>query len=389
MYDKFNLDLKDTNLPINQEDRQAELFARAETVCQWIDEHYQNATQANLDGFVLSYDARVNCINYCYEMINQAWDRYNDATSNGWLDNATYNSVIQERQDTIEHYQNLMNNYFKSDDIPWSLPRYVRQESDRETRYVDDQGNPMTFLDTIGENAPAHAESYWYGNRPGLLPFTSPVTQGKGYNFETIPYWAVLDDNGNPVNDVGRMRDEAGNMPGLAMGRNEGMDVQELMWGGQGNNMKDNVTETLNIPREGVPTIGSRPWRIMQETFPESLKNLDADTVSKLLGIPSSLPKEGEDENGNKSDNVSKSSGGGSYGYSGGGSYYRGGGGSYSRSSGGTSAYNPKIYSTAKQVYSDRASGLSTRQPYKATNTYLRPNFYTKGSREAYKRSDI
>jgi hypothetical protein len=181
-------------------------------------------------------------------------------------------------------------------------------------------------------------------------------------------------------------------MPGLAMGRNSGMDVQELMWGGQGNNMKDNVTETLNIPREGVPTIGSRPWRIMQETFPESLKNLDADTVSKLLGIPSSLPKEGED---NKSDNASKSSGGGSYGGNsyyrggGGGSYYRGGGGSYSRSSGGTSAYNPKIYSTAKQVYSDRASGLQVKQPYKVTNTYLRPNFYTKGSREAYKRSDV
>ncbi len=408
MYDKFNLDLKDTNLPLNQEERQAELFARAEVVCQWIDQHYQNSMQANLDGFVLNYDARVNCINYCYEMINQAWNRYNDATSNGWLDNATYNSVVQARKDTIDHYQNLINNYFKNDDIPWSLPRYVRQESDRETRYVDDRGNPMTFIDTLGGNAPAHAESYWYGNRPSLLPFTSPVTQDKGYNFETIPYWTVLDDDGNPVNDVGRMRDEAGNMPGLTMGRNEGMDVQELMWGGQGNNMKDNVTETLNIPREGVPTIGSRPWRIMQETFPESLKNLDADTVSKLLGIPSSLPKEdenkndnkSENENNNKGNNASRSSGGRSYGYSsyggsrsyyrgGGGNYYRGGGGSYYGSSSSTSSYNPKIYSTAKQVYSDRASGLSTRQPYKATNTYLRPNFYTKGSREAYKRSDI
>lgn len=421
MYDRFYLDLdpRTTNIDPNmsEKDRMDELYSRAEVVCQWIDEHYQNSTQANLDGFVLNYDARVNCINYCYHMIDEAWAKYRDDTSNGWLDDDEYESVVQDRQDTINHYKNLINNYFKSDDIPWSMPRYVRQESDRETRYVDDNGNPMTFVDQFGDDwqsridtvlnpilntvglgnrsttgEQAHAESYWYGNQPGLLPASSPVREDKGYNFETIPYWTVLDENGNPVNDVAAAYDNAGTLPAIKEGRNEGKDVRELMWGGQGNNLKDDTEERLNIPREGVPTIGDRPWRKMEETFPESLKNLDSDTVTKLLGIPSSIPDDNESSSGSSGgEGSSGGSGGGSRSYysrsGGGGGYYYRGGGSYS-SSGGVN-YNPRIYSTPRQVYSDRAQGLSVKTPYKATTTYLRPNFYTKGSREAYKRSDI
>lgn len=408
MYDRFFLDLDPatSDIPIdNQEDREAELDARASTIVQWIDEHYQNPTQANLDGFVLNYEARVNCINYCYKKINEAWDEYDDATSNGWLDDDEYDQVVQNRQDKIEHYQNLIYNYFQSDEIPWTLPRYVRQESDTETRYVDENGNAMTFLDTLGENPKAHAETYWYGNRPSLLPVTSPRTAGKGYNYETIPYWTVLDKDGNPVNDVESAYDNAGNLI-AGIGRNTGKNIRELMWGGQGTNMgvqvdedgnpvldKDGnmipipIDEELHIERGGIPTIGQRPWRAMDEVFPESLKNLDADTVTKLLGIPSSLPTDFDDDTDNDTDKSSGGNGGSRRSY-GGRSYY--GGGSYSRRSyyggSGGSSYNPKIYSNPRQVYSQRASGLQIRQPYKATNTYLRPGFYTSGSRKSWRR---
>ena len=389
MYDRFFLDLDPatSDIPIdNQEDREAELDMRAEAVVQWIDEHYQNATQANLDGFVLNYEARVNCINYCYKMIDQAWDQYHKDTEE-WLPDDEYNQVVQNRQDKIEHYQNLIYNYFQSDEIPWSLPRYVRQESDTETRYVDENGNPMTYLDTLGSTPTAHAETYWYGNRPAFLPFTSPRSAGKGYNYETIPYWTVLDEDGNPVNNVESAYDNAGNLI-ASMGRNAGKNVRELMWGGQGTNMGPEADEELHIERGGVPTIGSRPWRAMQETFPESLRNLDAETVSAILGIPSSLPTDDEDtkdDDGDTDDSSPKKYGGPYYS----GSYSRSYGGSYGGGGGGYSAYNPKIYSSAKQVYSQRAAGMSTRQPYKATTTYLRPAFYTKGSREAYRRSDL
>lgn len=395
MYDRFFLDLDPatSDIPVDdQEDREAELDARASTIVQWIDDHYQNATQANLDGFVLNYEARVNCINYCYKKIDEAWDQYNKDTEE-WLPDDEYDQVVQNRQDKIDHYQNLIYNYFQSDEIPWSLPRYVRQESDTETRYVDENGNAMTFLDTLGRNPEAQAETYWYGNRPSLLPLTSPRTAGKGYNYETIPYWTVLDEDGNPVNDVEAAYDNAGNLV-AGIGRNENKNIRELMWGGQGTNMGPEADEELHIERDGIPTIGDRPWRAMEEIFPESLKNLDADTVSKLLGIPSSLPKEGDDDKSSDDDSDTNDSGNGSNGGSGGGyggrgyykSSYRGGSYSYYGGGGGGSSYNPKIYSNSHQVYSQRASGMSTRQPYKATTTYLRPSFYTSGSRKSYRR---
>lgn len=381
MYSRFFLDLDPatSDLPLDQDDRQVELFERAREVCQYIDDNYQNATQARLAGFALNYDARVNCINYCWHMIDLAHDNMDDRLSSGYLSDSEYDAVIDEYYETRDHYQNLIYNYFQNDEIPWSMPRYVRQESDRETIYIDDQGNPMTWLDTLGPDAQAHQQSYWYGNVPSLLPFTSPRTSGRGYNYETIPYWVVLDADGNPVNDVGAAYDEAANLQ-AGPGRNSGKNIQELMWGGQGTNIGPESDEVLNIDREGVPTIGDRPWRLMEETFPESLRDLDADTVSNLLGIPASLPSDNND--GDDSDSGSDGNRGYNYPSYGGYSYYP----SYSYSGGGGYDYNPRIYSNSSSVYSSRPSGMSTRSPYSPQRTYLRPGYYTAGSRKSYSR---
>ena len=194
----------------------------------------------------------------------------------------------------------------------------------------------------------------------------------------------------------------------------EGKNIQELMWGGQGTNLgilldRDGnpvldengdpistpTDEQLAIPRGGTPTLGGsggsgggRPWRLLETSVPEAsgIGSLTAEDFSKRLGVPSSAPVDGEyaaQKNAKASSGSSSGMGwyrsyGGGYSYGGG-----GGGGGYS------SAYNPRIYNTARQVNGDRASGMQTRAPYKATTTYLRPAFYTKGSREAYRRQDI
>ena len=63
----------------------------------------------------------------------------------------------------------------------------------------------------------------------------------------------------------------------------------------------------------------------------------------------------------------------------------------YSGSSGGGSYdYNPKIYSNTHSVSSSRPATMYSKTPYSThNNTYLRPSFSTKGSREAYKRQDF
>jgi hypothetical protein len=124
------------------------------------------------------------------------------------------------------------------------------------------------------------------------------------------------------------------------------------------------------------------------------LKDPDADTIAKVLGIDSYVTGQETSESSDTSSSsggakntptswVSRGGGGASYSNR----TYSNGGRSYSSYSG--SNYNPKIYDTPRSVQSDKAQGLSVKTPYKATTTYLRPNFYTKGSREAYKRSDV
>lgn len=71
--------------------------------------------------------------------------------------------------------------------------------------------------------------------------------------------------------------------------------------------------------------------------------------------------------------------------------YYGGSRQYYSRGGGsrGGSGYSPSIYSRLPNVYLPSARTMYSERIYGPNYDYLRPNFETKGSREAYKRSDI
>ena len=68
------------------------------------------------------------------------------------------------------------------------------------------------------------------------------------------------------------------------------------------------------------------------------------------------------------------------------GSYYSR---SYGGGGGGGGGYRPNIYSRLPNVNMPYASNMYAERLYDPNYDYLRPNFETKGSREAYKRSDI
>ena len=51
--------------------------------------------------------------------------------------------------------------------------------------------------------------------------------------------------------------------------------------------------------------------------------------------------------------------------------------------------YSPNLYSRLPSVNMPYAGNMYAERLYDPNYDYLRPNFETKGSREAYKRSDI
>jgi len=429
--DRYSDEDSDIIISTDLDEREDQLYDLGEKACDFVWDRYGGqADLATLDGFYLTVDARKNMYVHCKQKINEAYDNYREATQT-YLPDEQYALVCQTLDDELKKYEALKD-FSMSSDFGWRMPRYLVQNSDTETRYVDENNNatmrvnPFTSINDITRRVsraldnddsqglfaeyaqmPSYAggnsrrETYAYGNVPvPFMPFTRQRTQGKAYDNESIPYNIVIGPDGAPINDVEALYKEvADGKLTLPKGSEDKLiSILEEYWGGQGNHVvqideNGNITgyddEQLRIPSTGIPTTDSRILVPFETTLPDLLKMSDEEIIKSYedsFGISSHL----NDDDSSKGDDDDSSNESGPtynrrYSYRRGGgyrSYYRSsyGGGGYS------SAYNPKIYSSSRQVYSQRASGMQTRQPYKATTTYLRPAFYTKGSREAYRR---
>lgn len=329
--------------------------SHAETVCQTITSEYPTLSDAMNDGFMLDPNTRTACQEYCYYMINVGIPRWLDEQKDqirdslGLADGAyipqdQYDIINETANSEKTRYRTLLNNYFENDDIPWRIPSYAVLDSDVGTRYLDDNGNAAVHSFMAGlSNIVSDTLGLVTG---GMLDLghATPSTQEDRYLYGNIP-------NSLPVYSPNRM-------------------------------------PLVPLPDDN-PYPELRGMERFEPTMPDSFKTYyDPEQASSMLGFNATSKTKPKDDT-----STTKPTSSGAYGGSYGRSYYGGGGGSYRSGGGGrssgSSSYNPRIYSNAKNVNSDRASGLQVKQPYKATNTYLRPNFYTKGSREAYKRSDI
>lgn len=394
MWDRWSLG----ELPRDPDEAKEVSRSYAEAVCQMIDSEFKDPTDALTKGFILNPDGRLACQEYCFwmmydkipEMEDIALDEARELFGSRYIPDEEYDNIKQTYDDMKAHYKSLYDNYFSgSSDIPWKLPRYTMLDSDTETRYIGEDGGPAVnplmagVANMLGMNVPVGTpERYSYGNIPNSLPFYSPEERGN-----SEPYWVRRDKDGSLLTDVGAVYDMVGGMRQDIAGPNT--PLADQLFGDRGEN--------------SVPTLQGRGYEPLEQTIPEGFSEYyDPEQVSKILGFEAfDKDKKSSDDDDASGSKKSSSSYGGSYGSSGnrrsgsgyytsggrsggGVRYYGGGGGGYA------SSYNPKIYSNAKQVYSSRASGMQVRQPYGASNrSYLRPNFYTKGSREAYRRSDI
>lgn len=411
MWDFYSFNASD--LTGTNEEKQEKSRAWAEWVCTEIDKNFSSASDAASKGFVINPDTREACREYTNWMFSKELDRQfreevrqkKEEFGVRYLDDKIYKEIEEKYEKRKQHYKLLYEDYFKDDTyIPYRLPRYNVLDSDTSTRFVDENGhaavseNAVTLLnmpgirqatDLVGsmlgintDFTPGRADRYYYGNRPNALPHYSPEPTLRLDN-ETEPYYLGRDEDGNVTSDTKGLYDLLGNM-GTRPGETEEqadarkqdfLDLRDKLFDG-------GASET--------PTTGERGLERLDVSMPNDYKGYyDPEQASKVLGFPAFDKSKSDDD-----DDDDSSGSNGKNGSNGGNSYYRRGGGGgrrYYYSGGGgfggySSSYNPKIYSTPRQVYSQRASGMQTRQPYKATSTYLRPAFYTSGSRKSWRR---
>lgn len=418
----------------------------AQQVLYYIDQFQEmglSPREANATyGFIITPDARKACLNYLYDVelatLDEEWINRN--ASGELADKNDYQvakGIYYDRRDEIN---TKIYDWLKNDEIPTWGEEYELILTDYDVSYVyKDTGKPVPH-GAFSQFDP-NVEAVWEpkGNHPtSIFPFTivdyTDNIMKKGGNAETANYWR---DENDPAGQAEALRNmvlpDGTNLVDqiIPYGRDSGEKLGDVLFGGQ---PKTVLTEEGYTHPEGS-TMGHRSYVPKKRELPDDIKDIG---------------KEYEDEWNEKKNAITNAawSGGGSdggYGYYGGSTLYPRSsyGSGYSQSYGysNTINYNPKIYNTKvyndntsntrvynnsrvsnsrvnntkvysskagnvgkinsthgssskisnspRQVGADRASGMQVRNPQSTHNTYLRPGFSTKGSREAYKRQDI
>ena len=368
-YDKLELPEEWYNMDSDAKDKAAEDLIK-------VLNGFSSPEEALSRGFVLPWNARENLKQYCLAQKIKAESDYLEAEANGeygYIDGRLANLDVKKYKAEMDR---LLDSWVYNDKIPSSIGRYEKLISDNEVNfYWTATGEPANALDYMFNR---DSVTKWYtpiGNHPtSFAPFTAVDEADRGYNAETKSFWYVPN-----VTDVQSVLDAVGSSK-IKYGQDAGQLVEPTVMGSQDALNRD-LDAAQRIPSDSSqsPTIGRRSYVHTGEKLPDSFKEEDLAKASERYGIDYARFEKLRDEIYNGNNNGSKNNRSGR-------TY---GGVNYSRGGGGGSSYNPKIYSSKQRVYSTRAQGMNVSQPYKATSTYLRPGFATKGSREAYKRSDI
>lgn len=337
-------------------------------------------------GFVLAPSAAENLKEYCLgkKIEVELYYLENDATEDYSITSRLAQLNMQQKK---AEYQNILDTWIFASDVPKSIPKYQKLLSDSETNYVWPDGSPSNAIEYFLNMDKVTKITIPLGNAPtSILPVSRvrdayDVNGNESYNQETSLGWQTkFTDNDWILDQIGDRE--------IAMGQDEGKKIADIIMGSQDPFDKDlSADRRVDTARQEDMVLGKRAYVYNEEKgeYSEATEE-DMKAAAARYGIDyDEFEKKREAVyNGNYG---SSSGGYGSRSY-GSRSYSKsyGSSSSYSKSS---SSYNPKIYSSNQRVYNTKAQGMDVRTPYKASTTYLRPGFSTKGSREAYKRSDI
>jgi hypothetical protein len=341
-------------------------------------ESFGSVQEAQEAGFIIPTKARKITLDVLFSRRNSLDNEWAARLESGELDRyldrqPEYQRYADERQ----RINTIIFDWLKSDDIPEWEEGYEQLLTDYEVSYrYKDSGLPAPETEMFNPNVePVYLPK---GNHPtSFAPFTlvdqsSNEEVQRGFNAETKNSWQNDHTDFDAIfNGIGQNE--------LKIGRDAGMILNDSLFG------KQLLIDEFKAKLRNEATINYRSYVPKKVTLSDEIRDYDEKAATGgVLGDNGKYSQDAQDViNGTKktptSSNYPTYWSRSTYGYSSGG----GGGGSYGN-------YNPKIYSNPRQVNSDRAATMYTKQPYGNTPTsYLRPSFSTKGSREAYKRQDM
>lgn len=299
----------------------------------------------------------------------RSYDENNRASSQAYDEMQTYVDSLNELSDRL-----------RDSDIPYSPDKYTR----RETNYMDrysfiDSGEPATKVDY-------YVDKFF--------------NDGKNVQVEWLPSgdYKSSFDPGLIVENTGNFGENTG---ASWYGDKTSWPLLKELYSDQtvpagifsGENAYDMLSSYDRVlSHEGSsdsPLFNQRAWKPKKDTYSSLRYNMSDSAFAETktsTGAAISLPGDNEwtgdlGDLGLDFDASTYSSGGKS-------SYTSYGG--YSYSGGGGSSYTPNIYShPAYSLNTDKPATMYAKIPSYAKFDYLRPGYETKGSREAYKRSDI
>lgn len=334
-----------------------------------------NAEEAYESGYCFASGARYAAISYAWLQIGQLMDERSLKLAEAW---GSWDNYQERKLEIYDEFESAAARWYKYVNclLDWDIPDYPHQynlwETNLQAYYMDENGEDVSRslytlrnLPGIKELADAASVPQYdveyenFGDYDNPLQFlaSTSVNLDQTWNAETRLAWqGASTDKDFVLSTIEGALATSGNDKGelvsdiiTAYGQNEGDFVL-------GRRAYTPTDQSLRMDYTINP-YNNDFW------MPE-----DSTTPSSYL----------KDSDGNTNDSAFYNSGSGGYTVS---------GSSYSSSSG--SSYSPKIYYTSRSVSADKAASMYAKTPYNANTTYLRPAFYTKGSREAYRRQDM
>ena len=366
----------------------ADRVAVCDSVISMIEKYgYENdvATPEKLTslGIMIPYRTQQACYDYIQAQINAVYNQRSRDLNDLYLQGLSYDQEKIRKNEIYDQANQQLNrlyslkSVFGSGTIPHRVQTYNVWDTNYRVIYRNTNTNEVgTFIDynlaRLNGDESWTKEYYASGDhRSSINPFNVVDQVYNTYDEQTPVAW---------YDTVMTTWDELYELyhgVTFATGMYAGMDVYDLLSG------EGNADATMD-GFDPIPVVGSRAWipndmydgeYLLDPTREDAWNPLGADGIAN--SVEESTPSYG---------------GGGGYSRSYGSYYPRSYSRGYSRSygGGGSYEYDPKIYSNpAYSLNTDRPATMYSKVPYSTTFDYLRPDFQTKGSREAYLRSDV